>query len=129
MSPPKLRQMIGKFADPNLSQIVDIAAHFDVSKHAAARAYAEYQDQHVAIAVIKDAKVLRIYRNIRFPKIGVSYGAPVPRDSLFHLAATRGAGCPTSARTTAGYSWNPNGASGCRRSTSKFSSSRRVSPC
>jgi uncharacterized protein DUF955 len=90
MPPPKLRQKMGRFRDPNLSQIVDVAAHFDVSKDAAARAYAEYHEELIAVAVIKDGKILRIYRNIRFPKIAISYGSPVPRDSLFHLAATRG---------------------------------------
>jgi Zn-dependent peptidase ImmA (M78 family) len=91
MPPPKLRQAMGKFRDPNLAQIVEVAAHFDVSKDAAARAYAEYHDELIAVAVIKDSKVLRIYRNTRFPKIGITYGAAVPRDSLFHLASTRGA--------------------------------------
>jgi uncharacterized protein DUF955 len=91
MPPPKLRAMMGRFRDPNLSQVVDVAGHFDVSKDAAARSYAQYHDQPIAIAVVKDGKVLRIYKNLKFPKIGVSYGAPVPRNSLFHFAAARGA--------------------------------------
>jgi Zn-dependent peptidase ImmA (M78 family) len=91
MPPRYLRAVMGKFRDPNLSQIVDVASHFDVSKDAAARAYAEYHDQQIAVAVIKDGKVLRIYRNIKFPRMSVGSGSPVPRNSLYHYAAARGA--------------------------------------
>lgn len=91
MPPRHLRAMIGQFRDPNLSQIVDVAGHFDVSKDAAARAYAGFHEQPIAIAVIKDGKVLRIYKNLKFPKVSVSNGALVPRNSLFHIAAGRGA--------------------------------------
>jgi Zn-dependent peptidase ImmA (M78 family) len=91
MPPRHLRGVMGKFRDPSLSQIVDVASHFDLSKDAAARAYAEYHDQQIAVAVIKDGKVLRIYRNIKFPRMGVASGSPVPRNSLYHYAAARGA--------------------------------------
>jgi Zn-dependent peptidase ImmA (M78 family) len=91
MPPRHLRAVMGKFRDPSLSQIVDVASHFDVSKDAAARAYAEYHDQQIAVAVIKDGKVLRIYRNIKFPRMSIGSGSPVPRNSLFHYAAARGA--------------------------------------
>jgi Zn-dependent peptidase ImmA (M78 family) len=91
MPPPNLRAMMGKFRDPDLSQIVDVASHFDVSKDAAARAYAQYHEQPIAVAVVKDGKVLRIYKNLKFPKVSVSNGSPVPRNSLFHFAAARGA--------------------------------------
>lgn len=84
MPPPKLRSFMGGFRDPDLAHILDLAIHFDVSKDPAARAYAEYHEQPIAVAVIKDGIVQRIYRNTRFPRICVNYGDPVPRKSLFH---------------------------------------------
>ena len=56
----------------------------------AARAYATYHDQLIAIAVVKDGVVLRIYKHTKFPRIGVPYGSAVPRNSLFHHAAHSG---------------------------------------
>lgn len=90
MPPPKLRIAMGKFGEPDLAHITQLADHFDVSKEPAARAYATYHDQPIAIAVVKDGIVLRIYKQTKFPRIGVSYGAPVPRNSLFHYAANSG---------------------------------------
>jgi hypothetical protein len=91
MPPRYLRAMMGKFRDPNLAQVVDVAGHFDVSKDAAARAYATYHEEKIAIAVIKDGTVLRIYRNLKFPRITVGNGSPVPRNSLYNYAKARGA--------------------------------------
>ena len=91
MPPRNLRAMMGTFRDPNLSQIVDVAGYFDVSKDAAARAYAQYHEQPIAVAVVKDGNVLRIYKNLKFPKVSLSNGSPVPRNSLFHFAVARGA--------------------------------------
>lgn len=89
MPPPKMRSVIERFRDPDLGHILDVARHFDVSREPAARAYAEYNDQAIAIAVIKDSRVLRIYRNTRFPRICVSNGDAVPAKSLFHLQSAR----------------------------------------
>lgn len=91
MPPKHLRAMIGKFRDPNLAQVVDVAGHFDVSKDAAARAYATYHEEKIAIAVVKDGTVLRIYKSLKFPKISVGNGSPVPRSSLYNYAKARGA--------------------------------------
>ena len=90
MPPPKMRAMMERFRDPDLGHILDVARHFDVSREPAARAYAEYNDQAVAIAVIKDGRVLRIYRNTKFPRICVNNGDVVPAKSLFHLQSARG---------------------------------------
>lgn len=89
MPPPKLRPLIERLGDPDLRHVVAIAKHFDVSKDSAARAYAEYHDERIAIAVVKDGVVQRVYKDIKFPKIGSVYGAPVPRESLFHLPTAR----------------------------------------
>ena len=89
MPPPKLRSLMDRFRDPDLAHIPDISRHFDVSKEPAARAYAEYNDQAVAIAVIKEGRILRIYKNMKFPRICVNYGDAVPSKSFFHLQSAR----------------------------------------
>jgi len=89
MPPPKLRPMINRLGDPNLAHVLDVARHFDVSKDSAARAYAEHHDGQVAIAIVKDGVVLRIYRHLKFPKVGIANGMRVPQASLFHHAAAR----------------------------------------
>lgn len=90
MPPPKMRAAVGKFRDPNLAHIIEVARAFDVSKEPAARAYAQYHHHTIAIAVVKDGTLLRVYRNTKFPKIGIADGSAVPKKSLFHYAATRG---------------------------------------
>lgn len=90
MPPPKLRSAMRKIGDPTLAHVLELARQFDVSKEPAARAYAEFHEQPIAISVTKDGKILRIYRNGRFPKLGVTSGAPVHRDSLLHYACGRG---------------------------------------
>ena len=89
MPPSKLRSFMGKFRDPDLVHILELARHFDVSKDVAARAYAKYHEKSIAIAVVKDGKVLRIYNNIKFPRICVSFGAAVPAKSLYNYAPAR----------------------------------------
>ncbi len=84
MPPPFLRLQMQRYRDPSLEQVVQIARHFDVSKEAAARAYAEYHDQEVAVVVVKDGKISRTYKKLGFPRIEPSYGQPIPRGSLFH---------------------------------------------
>jgi Zn-dependent peptidase ImmA (M78 family) len=90
MPPPKLRTVMGKFGDPDLAHITELAGHFDVSKEPAARAYASYHDHTIAIVVVKDGNVLRMYKHTKFPRIGIANGSPVPRNSLFHYAANGG---------------------------------------
>jgi hypothetical protein len=79
---------LAKFRDPDLAQIVTLAGRFDVSKEAAARAYAQYNEEPVAVVVAQDGKIDKVYRDIaRFPRLGVSAGAPVPANSLLFRAA------------------------------------------
>lgn len=88
MPPPLWRKQMAKFRDPDLSQIITLAGSFDVSKEAAARTYAQYHDQPVALIVAKDGKIDRIYRDIvRFPRLGVKAGTQVPGGSLLFRAA------------------------------------------
>lgn len=87
MPPPALRKMMGTLGDPNLENVLRVAKHFDVSKDAAARAYAEHHSELVAIAVVKDGVVLRTYKGLKFPRLCVPYQSPVPLQSMFHRKA------------------------------------------
>jgi Zn-dependent peptidase ImmA (M78 family) len=89
MPPPKLRVFMGRFRDPDIARVIDIAKHFDVSKDSASRAFAEYNESPVAVVVIKDGKVKRIYKNARFPRTSANSGDPVPAKSLFHYEPAR----------------------------------------
>lgn len=104
MPPPKLRPFMGRYRDPNLAHIIDVAMHFEVSKDAAARAYAEYHEEAIAVAVIKDRKVQRIYKNTKFPRISVNYGDAVPAKSLFHHEPARKAN-PTTIQENGAELW------------------------
>lgn len=74
--PPALRKFIPQ-GDPTL-------AHFDVSKEVAARAYARYHSENIAIVVIKDGIVKRVHKRPTFPWVNASFGQPVPKASAFH---------------------------------------------
>jgi Zn-dependent peptidase ImmA (M78 family) len=84
MPPPALRKFISEERDPNLAYIPLLAKHFRVSKEAAARAYARYHDQNVAIIVIKDGIVKRAHKGPKFPWITAPYGKRVPKGSVFY---------------------------------------------
>lgn len=87
MPPPFWRKAMAAYRDPALSQVVDLAGKFDVSKEASARTYAQYHDELVAIIVVKNGNADKIYRDpVRFPYMSVKVGSPVPRQSVFHRA-------------------------------------------
>lgn len=83
MPPPILRKYLSKRGDPDLSNILAIHDDFIVSKEAAARAYAQSHDELIAVAVVKDGKILRIYKQAKFPKLNVHEGSDVPRPSSY----------------------------------------------
>jgi hypothetical protein len=88
MPPPPWRKEMAKFRDPDLSHIITLAGLFDVSKEAAARTYAQYHNEPVALVVANDGKIDRVYQDIgRFPRLGVRLGTPVPAGSLLFRAA------------------------------------------
>lgn len=89
MPPPLWRREAAKFKEPDLSQVLQLAKTFDVSKEASARSFALYHDEPVAIVVTKDRRIDKIYRNqTRFPTMCVQYGDPVPASSsLFQAIA------------------------------------------
>jgi hypothetical protein len=84
MPPPMLRKFIEKERDPNLNHIPLVAKYFCVSKEAAARSYATYHRENVAVVVIKDGLVKRVHKGPKFPWLAALYCKPVPRRSVFH---------------------------------------------
>jgi hypothetical protein len=83
MPPPVLRAELKAIRRPDVSDVIRLAKLFDVSKDAVARAYADYSREAVAIAVIRNGRVLRNYRNpANFPPLAVWGGQPVPSGSL-----------------------------------------------
>lgn len=87
LMPPRLwEREMAVFRAPDLDQIRVMKQRFCVSRDAAARQYATYHDQSVAIAIVKDGVVQRVYKNHRFPRLRVEPGHAVPLGSLFHRA-------------------------------------------
>ncbi|MBP9871591.1 MAG: ImmA/IrrE family metallo-endopeptidase [Nitrosomonas sp.] len=81
--PPRLRAFLKSFKDPDIADILTIAENFEVSKEAAARSYVEYHDDYLAVAIVKDGKILRTYKRRDFPFITATNGAPIPSGSNF----------------------------------------------
>lgn len=90
MPPPVLRQAMRSYREPNLQHIPVLARQFGVSKEAMARAYAQHHGERVAVAVTRDGKVLRCYKNLAFPFITCANGAAVPVGSLYHRGPHEG---------------------------------------
>lgn len=87
MPPPLWRREAARHGDPDLAQIVRLAKTFDVSKEAAARSYATYHDETVAVVVSHRRQIDKIYRNIAtFPRLCVRSGDAVPPKSLLFRA-------------------------------------------
>jgi len=87
MPPPLWRREAARHGDPDLAQIVRLAKTFDVSKEAAARSYATYHDETVAVVVSHRWQIDKIYRNIAtFPRLCVRSGDAVPPKSLLFRA-------------------------------------------
>jgi hypothetical protein len=83
MPPPILRKYLND-RSPDLNDIEKISIDFAVSKDAAARSYSLYHHENVAVVVVKDGRVARIYPGTRFPFITAPLGKPVPAGSVFH---------------------------------------------
>lgn len=83
MPPPLLRKYLAPLGDPDLAHILAIHEDFVVSKDAAARAYAQYHGEPIAVAVVQDGKVLRLYKSMKFPRLGIEQDQTVPRASLY----------------------------------------------
>lgn len=85
MPPPLWRREMARFRRPDIGQVTEMAKRFAVSKEAAARTYASYHEQPIAMVVVKDGRFERAYRNLStFPKLCVAQGMPIPAGSIFH---------------------------------------------
>ena len=77
LPPPALRIAMKAYRDPDLQHVTKLARQFDVSKEAASRAYAEFNEHIVAIVITENGNVRRTYRKLNFPRIAIEYGRPV----------------------------------------------------
>jgi hypothetical protein len=84
MPPHVLRKFTEKEREPNLNHVPLIAKHFRVSKEAAARSYARYHRESIAIIVIEHGIVKWAHKGPKFPWISAPYGKPVPSRSVFY---------------------------------------------
>ena len=82
MPPPLLRPYLKQRRDPDVGQLAQLAAEFEVSKQAMANAYAHYQGEILAFIFTKGGRVLFPYKHLKFPLIGVRSGQAVPDGSL-----------------------------------------------
>jgi hypothetical protein len=83
MPPPALRAALQQIRRLSLGDIVRLAASFDVSKEAMARACVDYSREAIAVIVAREGRVLRGYRRDGlFPWIAVAPGQPVPAGSI-----------------------------------------------
>lgn len=90
MPPPHLRKLLNAKRYPDLKTIGELHQHFDVSKDAAARAYAEFNPETVAIVVVRNGEFQRSYRNRAFPWISLKRGDKIPNSSLFYSFTRQG---------------------------------------
>ena len=74
MPPPLLRPRLRQVRQPRIEQLVALAETFDVSKDAMARAFAEYNDEPVAVLIWRDGRLVRCYRSQSMPWLGVGLG-------------------------------------------------------
>lgn len=71
-------------AQPDISDIVRLARHFDVSLEAMARTYVDRHREELTVIVVHRERIRRIYRPSSFPFIDAASGASVPQASLYH---------------------------------------------
>jgi Zn-dependent peptidase ImmA (M78 family) len=104
MPPPLLRPYLARLGDPDLGHVLQIHEDFEVSKDAAARAFAQYNDAPIAVAVVHDGIVQRVYRHPKFPKMSVQTKEKVPEGSRYWRSAATGRN-PTELGEVAAGQW------------------------
>ena len=80
---PSLRSFLKPYSDPDLRQMLAVHEHFDVSREAASRAYAKFKGEKIAIVIVKEGKIYRIYKALGLPKLSVEKGENVPASSVY----------------------------------------------
>ncbi len=103
MPPPKLRPIIRGKRFSSLSTVLEISETFDVSKEAAARAFAEYSDEPVAVVVVRNGRYLRSYRNRDFPWIAIEFDNKIPEISALYTHTSKNQ--PSRSEATAAEFW------------------------
>jgi Zn-dependent peptidase ImmA (M78 family) len=68
----------------DISNIVEIADRYDVSKEATARRCADLHDDPIAIVISRHGKILRAYAGRDFPRLTVRPNEPLPSASVTH---------------------------------------------
>lgn len=82
LMPPKQFRKAMTAREPDLGEIMALARAFAVSKEAMARSYVEAHRANIAVIILHNGNVDRIYRPDAFPWIEPSLKQPVPADSL-----------------------------------------------
>lgn len=81
--PPVFRKEANLRKDPDLQDVVQLAARYEVSKEVVGRSYVDYRRDPVAFILTHNGRVLRSYRRKNdFPFITVDWGHAVPRGSM-----------------------------------------------
>jgi Zn-dependent peptidase ImmA (M78 family) len=82
LPPPIFRRDVEAFRDPDLQHITKLSNRYEVSREATGRAYIMYRDEPAALILIHERRVLRFYKNLKFPFLTISKNTPVPTTSL-----------------------------------------------
>lgn len=81
MPPTRIRSALTA-RQPDLQEIVLLAGDFGVSIEAMARGYIDAYREALAVVVLRDGNINRIYRGEDFPWIEPHLGQPAPSDSI-----------------------------------------------
>lgn len=82
LMPPKRVRSALTTRDPDLREIVRLAGDFGVSKEAMARGYIDAHRETLAVVMLRDGRINRVYRGKQFPWIEPRYGQSMPLDSI-----------------------------------------------
>lgn len=83
--PPRLRPALVEKRELNVLHMIELAQRFAVSKEAMGRAYSQYCDRSIAFLFTRHGRVLRIYKNAKFPAIVLGRDHVVPADSVLKI--------------------------------------------
>lgn len=81
MPPRRIREGL-RSLQPDLAEAVRLAYEFNVSKEAMARSYAEAHREILAVVIVCNSLVDRLYRPDDFPWIQPRIGEAIPEDSI-----------------------------------------------
>ena len=88
LPPPIFRRDVEGHHDPDLQHVIRLSDRYQVSREATGRAYITYRDEPAALIVVHEKRVLRFYKNLKFPYLTIAKNAPVPPMSLANRTPT-----------------------------------------